>query len=215
MNFDRLAPHYDWLEAVTAGARLQRARTQWLDQLAGCRHVLSVGEGHGRFAAAFLARFPRAELTCVEASPAMLAVGRRRTRAWRDRVRWECADALAWLPPMKYDAIVTCFFLDCFPPETLAAVVRRLADAAAPSSIWLVTDFAVPASGPARWRARAVHALMYAYFRVLAELPARSLTRPDGLLTALGYQPRCRREFEWGLVRAEAWQRGGRCHRGS
>lgn len=208
MNFNRLAPHYDWLEAVTAGSRLQRARTQWLDRLAGCQHVLSVGEGHGRFAAAFLKRFPRAKLTCVEASPAMLAVGQRRTRSWQDRVRWECADALAWQPAMQYDAIVTCFFLDCFPPEMLSAVVRHLARAASERSIWLVTDFAMPKSGPARWRAQAVHSLMYAFFRVMATLPARSLTRPDGLLAEHGYKLGCRREFEWGLVGAEVWQRG-------
>ncbi|HEY8993259.1 MAG TPA: class I SAM-dependent methyltransferase [Lacunisphaera sp.] len=207
MKFDRLAPHYDWLEAFTAGQRLQRARTQWLDELAGCRHVLSVGEGHGRFAAAFLARFPEARLTCLEASPGMIAVGKQRVRAWADRVHWEQADALTWSPTQPYDAVVTCFFLDCFPPDALASVVKRLADSTAPSAKWLVTDFAVPVSGAARWRARAVHALMYAFFRVAVALPARRLTNPDDLLAAHGFRLTHRREFEWGLVRSELWRR--------
>jgi SAM-dependent methyltransferase len=208
MNFDRLAPLYDWLEAVTAGARLQRARTQWLDALAGCQHVLSVGEGHGRFAAAFLERFPCATLTCVEASPGMMAVARGRTRAWQDRVRWERAEALAWRPPRKYDAVVTCFFLDCFPPETLAAVVGHLASAAAVNAVWLVTDFAVPAAGPARFRAKTIHALMYAFFRVCVALPARRMTVPDKFLAQRGFRLTGRRDFEWGLLRADVWHRG-------
>lgn len=207
MNFDRLARWYDGLEAVTAGTRLQAARTHGLDQLAGCRRVLSVGEGHGRFAAAFLARFPGAELTCVEASPAMVAVGRRRTARWADRVHWVCADVLAWKPTQSYDAIVTCFFLDCFAPDGLAAVVTHLAEAAAPRAVWLVVDFALPAAGPARWRAQAVHGLMYAFFRVVTRLPARRLTPPDALLAQRGFRRTQRRAFEWGLVAAETWRR--------
>jgi SAM-dependent methyltransferase len=209
MNFERLAPHYDWLEAVTAGGRLQRARTHWLDQLAGRRRILSVGEGHGRFAAACLARFPEAELTCVEASPAMLALARRRNRGLPGRVHWECAEVLAWQPVQRYDAIVTCFFLDCFPPDTLAAVIGHLATAATADAVWLLSDFDVPLRGPARWRAQAVHALMYAFFRAVAALPARSLAPPDAELQRQGFELTGRRHFEWGLLRAEVWRRRG------
>lgn len=208
MSFDRLAPHYDWLEAVTAGGRLQRARTHWLESLAGRRRILSVGEGHGRFAAACLARFPEAELTCVEASPGMLAKARRRTRGLAGRVHWECQDVRAWQPGQTYDAIVTCFFLDCFPPEILAGVVGRLASWAAEDAIWLLSDFDVPAGGLARKRAQAVHALMYAFFRLATDLPARRLARPDAELTRQGFGLVGEERSEWGLLRSGLWQRG-------
>lgn len=209
MNFDRLAPHYDWLEAVSAGGRLQRARTAWLDALKGRPRILSVGEGHGRFAAACLARFPEAELTCVEASPVMLAVAQRRCQGLPGRIRWECGDVLAWQPAQQYDAIVTCFFLDCFPPDTLAAVVARLAGAATEDAVWLHTDFALPENGLARWRARAIHSLMYAFFRVFTGLPARKLTVPDADFARCGFDRAGSRDFEWGLIRAELWRRRG------
>jgi len=207
MNFNRLARHYDWLEALTAGGRLQRARTHWLDALAGRRRILSVGEGHGRFAAACLARFPEAELTCVEASPAMLAVAQARTRGMTGRVRWEGRDALAWQPDQAYDAIVTCFFLDCFTPDALAAVVGHLGACATENAVWLVSDFNVPSRGLARWRARAVHALMYVFFRVVTQLPARRLTPPDAELERQGFVLAGRHETEWGLLRADVWER--------
>ncbi|HVU23638.1 MAG TPA: class I SAM-dependent methyltransferase [Opitutus sp.] len=206
-TFDRLAPHYDWLEALTAGPRLQRARTALLDELAGRNRILSVGEGHGRFAAACVARFPDANLTCVEASAGMIARARRRLTA-HAKVTWHHADVLAWLPPaQRFDAIVTCFFLDCFPPRALAAVIDRLAAAATNDARWLVVDFAVPSRGFARHRARAVHALMYAFFRIATRLPARALTPPDSLLAAHGFRLVRRREFEWGLLRADLWDR--------
>jgi len=207
MNFDRLAPHYDWMEKVLAGHRLQRVRTQWLDTLTGCRRILSVGEGHGRFAAACLARHPQAELTCVEVSSGMLAVARSRTREQPGAVDWVCADVRQWQPRKRYDAVVTCFFLDCFPPETLAGVVARLAEAAAPKAVWLVSDFAVPAAGSRRVRAQLIHALMYAFFRAGVALPARRWTAPDMLLSRHNFVLAGRREFEWGLLRADVWRR--------
>ena len=209
MNFNRLAPHYDWLEAVTAGGKLQRARTAWLEELSGCSRLLSVGEGHGRFAESCAARFPAAALTCVEASPRMLARAQQRTRPLAAPIRWTCADVLAWTPPAeKFDALVTCFFLDCFPPATLQEVIAKLAGCAASEAVWLVADFAVPARGPARYRAQCVHALMYAFFGLAVGLPARRLTPPDALLQAHGFRLAGRRESEWGLLRADVWRRG-------
>lgn len=215
MNFDLVAPHYDWMEAVTAGGLLQRARTSWLDELAGCRRLLSVGEGHGKFAAAFAERFPCTELTCVEASPRMLARARRRLAETRRgaggsaSVRWINAAMPVWAPPAgSFDAIATCFFLDCFPPDDLRDLIANLAAGATREATWLVVDFAVPLSGPMRWRALAMHAVMYGFFRLAAGLPARRLTSPDELLSAQGFQLTARREFSWGLVRADVWRRG-------
>jgi ubiquinone/menaquinone biosynthesis C-methylase UbiE len=207
VNFDHLAPHYDWLEAMTAGARLQRARTALFDELADRRNILSVGEGHGRFAAACAARFPGADLTCVEASGPMLARARQRA-APAARIAWHQSEFLTWRPPArKFDAIVTCFFLDCFPAGELAAVIAKLARCATDDARWLVVDFARPSRGLARLRARGVHALMYAFFRLVTRLPARRLTPPDEFLRSNGFRLAARREFEWGLVRADLWQR--------
>ena len=207
MKFDRLAPHYDWMESSLAGKRLQCARTAWLEQLNGRRRILSVGEGHGRFAGACVARFPEAELTCVEMSPGMLARARRRLGPAAARVHWQHRDVRTWKPDRPFDAIVTCFFLDCFPPDALANVVGHLARCAAPDALWFVVDFALPPHGPARWRARAVHFLMYEFFRRTVALPARRLTPPDDLLQSHGFDLIARREFDWGLLRAEVWRR--------
>lgn len=207
MSFDRLAPHYDWLEFLTAGHRLQRARRSGIGALAGRAKVLSAGEGHGRFAAAFTEEFPGAQLTCLESSEKMLARARRRVPAPPARVTWVQQDIFDWVPTEKYDAIVTCFFLDCFTPAMLGEVMNKLASCASSDAVWLVVDFSVPERGPARWRAKAVHALMYAFFRVFTSLPARRHTPPDELLRAHGFRLEQRREFNWGLLRADVWRR--------
>jgi ubiquinone/menaquinone biosynthesis C-methylase UbiE len=212
MSFDWLAPVYDSMEVVTAGRLLQRVRTASLDALAGRRRILSVGEGHGRFAASCAQSFPDAELTCVEASGAMLSRARRRVaniKGARARVNWVQAKLPAWRPPAAaFDAIVTCFFLDCFPPEELAAIVATLAHAATANAAWLIADFTVPARGIVRWRAQAIHAIMYTFFRFTTDIRARRLTPPDSFLAAQGFSLARRQTFDWGLLRADLWRRG-------
>ena len=89
----------------------------------------------------------------------------------------------------------------------LAAVMNHLAGAATEDAVWLHTDFAMPEKGLARLRSQAVHALMYAFFRVFTALPARKLTAPDREFARHGFERSRRADFEWGLIRAELWQR--------
>ena len=67
----------------------------------------------------------------------------------------------------------------------------------------------MPERGWRRWRARAIHALMYAFFRVATRLPARRHTNPDPFLLRAGFRLRGRRTSEWGLLQADLWQRIG------
>lgn len=208
MDFDRLASWYGALETIAAGSLMQRARIHWLEALAGHQRVLSVGEGHGRFAAAFIRRFPEARLTCVDASAGMIRRARGRTGSAGRAITWVTATLPPWRPPAEsFDAVVTCFFLDCFPPAMLREVVSALSDGAAQRASWLVVDFAIPDRGWVRLRARAIVATLYFFFRFTAHLPARQLTDPDALLRAAGFEPVARREFSWGLIRADLWRR--------
>lgn len=207
MSFCRIAPHYDRLERLTANRRLDEARTALVDGLPADGKILSVGEGHGRFAEICLRARPDAQLTCLDASAAMLRQARQRLGATSADVDWVHADIRAWEAAESYDAIVTCFFLDCFPRNELMDVIGRLAKSARAKASWLNVDFAIPNRGPWRWRAQAVHFLMYRFFRVVTKLPARKMTSPNGLLRAQGFEPAAHREFDHGLIVAELWNR--------
>lgn len=212
MSFERLAPHYTWLEAVLAGRRLQRTRIAWLETLAGSREILIAGVGHGHFLASCARRFPAARITSVDASSGMLRRAESRVRRagqHSGRMTFVHATLPEWQPPAgRFDAIVSHFFLDCFPPDELGPVIANLAGAGAPAARWLVSDFTVPPAGLARHRARAVHGLMYAFFRRIAAVRARCVTDPDGLLGEHGFALAGRKTFEWGLLRSDLWVRG-------
>lgn len=210
MSFDLLAPHYGWMEAILAGPRLQRVRTTWLGELTGCHHLLVAGVGHGPALAAVLRAHPQLRITCLDASAGMLRHAQRRAaRVGADLSRLEFVQAAlpGWQPPRQFDAVATHFFLDCFPPEQLRVVVSELAALATPDARWIVSDFTIPARGARRWRARAIHALMYRFFRVATRLPARRWTNPDSFLEHAGFRLAGRRTSEWGLLQADLWER--------
>jgi ubiquinone/menaquinone biosynthesis C-methylase UbiE len=211
VSFDRLAPHYGWMERVLAGRLLQRCRMAWIDRLADCASLLIAGVGHGRLLHGLLPRHRTLEVVCIDASVGMLReaeIRARRAQLDLARVKFVQARLPGWTPAAgAFDAIATPFFLDCFAPPQLDAVISTLARAAAPDAHWLVADFAVPPRGWARERARAVHVLMYAFFRAATRLPARHLTPPDSRLAAHGFALRGRRTFNHGLLQADWWTR--------
>lgn len=212
MSFDRLAPHYRWMECLLAGGKLQRCRTAFIGDIPPPRRVLMMGEGNGRCLVELLRAFPAAHFMCVDASARMLECARARVQARGlsdSEIEFIHADALQWQPPpARFDLLVTHFFLDCFRAEQLAVLVPRLAAAATLDARWLLADFCEPASGLAKWRARWILRAMYFFFRRVTRLPARRLTPPDAFLQHSGFTLRERRLSDWGLLHGDLWLRG-------
>lgn len=212
MSFDILAPVYRWMELLLAGRKLHRCRCAFLEKVPPPRHVLMLGEGHGRFLVACLKKFPETHVTYLDASTGMIEQARkalRRHRLTPERVTFIHADALAWQPPrQQYDLLVTHFFLDCFPPEQLQKLVPSIASSATPEGRWLVADFQEAPAGWQRVRSQLILGLMYWFFRTVTRLPARSLTCPDPLIQQAGFYLQGEQVFEWGLLRSTCWKQG-------
>jgi ubiquinone/menaquinone biosynthesis C-methylase UbiE len=204
-SFDRLARGYRALELLAFGRDLERARFCFLESLRDCRSILILGEGDGRCLSRLVKIAPRALVHCVDSSPAMLmlASGRLSGPGEAGRVRFERADAFSVrLETTGYDAVVTLFFLDCFTADQVEPLLSRIRPSLRPGARWLWADFSVPPRGPARWRARAWVALLYAFFRWQTGLPARELPPAERMLEDAGFRCVSTREFQWGLVRS-------------
>ncbi|HEU6448851.1 MAG TPA: class I SAM-dependent methyltransferase [Verrucomicrobiae bacterium] len=211
MSFDLLAPHYRRMEFVLAGEKLQRCRTAFLDKIPAPKNVLLLGEGHGRCLVECYRRFPDAQIVCVDASEGMLMQTRRQIekRGFDAlKVKLIHADALDWNPiGGPFDLIITHFFLDCFREDQLKILIPRLAAAATPDANWLVADFQNALSGWKCLRTRLILWSMYVFFRIVARLPAKKLTPPDGFLKRAGFALHQRIESEWNLLHSDWWKR--------
>ncbi|HAM73624.1 MAG TPA: hypothetical protein DCM86_18480 [Verrucomicrobiales bacterium] len=209
-RFDPIAPHYRWMESVLAGKKLQRARLRWIDEASQSRHILLAGEGHGRFLVECRKRIPKARITVVDSSLRMLEIARRELRAETvaggPQVEFLHASLPEWTPDADaFDLVVTNFFLDCFPPPALQRVVTTLAQSCRDQGRWLVSEFHVPPHGWRRWRARAILASAYSFFRIATRLPARALPDYSPLLESASLQLERRSLSEWGLLTSELW----------
>jgi ubiquinone/menaquinone biosynthesis C-methylase UbiE len=209
-SFDRLTGIYRTLEYVAFGRDLERARFAHLDALRDSGSVLVLGEGDGRCLQRLVQNSPRARIDCLDISPAMLARAAARIKGTEaaGRVEFRQADLLhTELPPSRYDAVVTFFFLDCFTGEQAEKIMRQIQVSLQPEATWLWADFALPPRGLARWRARAWLALLYTFFRWQTNLDARALPPVDRLFDLLGWKPAVQRSFQHGLVRSAVFRR--------
>ncbi len=185
--FDRLARPYRWLEYAAFGRGLLRCRYDLLPWLADARRVLTVGEGDGRFVAELVRRFPEIKVDCVEASEAMIARAQSRLPKGAN-VTFRHANALKLdFSKGEYDAVVTCFFLDCFKSETLTELMPRMAGSLQPCGNWLVAEFGQPTCGLAAWHARGWLAAMYFFFRYATRLEARRLPDWESEMARIGF----------------------------
>jgi ubiquinone/menaquinone biosynthesis C-methylase UbiE len=212
-DFDPLARWYRALEFLAFGRDLERARFCLLDRFADCHEILVLGEGDGRCLARLVEAAPLARIHCLDASVAMLAraASRLTTPATRARVTFEHADILsASFPAGYYDAVLTCFFLDCFTADQVAMIVTRVAACLRPDARWLFADFAVPSRSLARLRAKIWLWLLYTFVRWATGLGPRRLPPSEDVLHAVGFQPEAMRDFQGGLVRSVLLGRAAR-----
>ncbi|MBC8326989.1 MAG: class I SAM-dependent methyltransferase [Verrucomicrobia subdivision 3 bacterium] len=205
-RFDHLARPYRWLEYAVFGRGLLRCRFDLLPWLADAKRVLTVGEGDGRFVAELVRRFPKLQVDCVEASAAMIVRAQARLPA-EAKVTFYHADARELdFSKAKYDAMVTCFFLDCFSEKTLADLMPRMAASVRPEGQWLVAEFGQPSRGWPAWHARGWLALMYFFFRLATRLEARRLPDWEREMARLNFACSNRITRRWSLMASTRWK---------
>jgi SAM-dependent methyltransferase len=176
-NFDRLAKPYRWLEYLSFGPYLQRARTHLLPALASSRTALVrtalvLGDGDGRFTQALLRTNMEVRVHAVDLSLAMLHALQQNAYPHQGRLTTEVGDLRQWhpAPGASYDLIATHFFLDCLTTAEIAALAKRLTSAVTPDTVWVVSDFAVPTNAFGGLLARPLVGVLYRIFRMLTGL---------------------------------------------
>jgi SAM-dependent methyltransferase len=205
MNADPIARCYRWLEYLAFGRALERRRFAFLGELVDARRIMILGEGDGRLLARLLPIASQASIDVVELSAEMIALARAGAGS---RVRFLQHDARS-IAFESYDAIVTCFFLDCFNEEDSGLLVERLASALKPGGLWLMSDFAVPERGWQRWHACVWVWTMYLFFRITTGLTTRWLPPIEDQLRNAGLTRIARKAERAGMIVSELWRSDG------
>jgi ubiquinone/menaquinone biosynthesis C-methylase UbiE len=211
VSFDRVAPHYRWLETISFGNALQRARVFWIDKISPPHRVLICAEGNGRFLCELLRVYPTIDVDCIDASAQMLDMTRRRIHRIYpkslSRIKFIHHDVRSWTPQNSYDLLVTHFFFDCFSRSDVKSIAAKLARAAKSNAAWLLADFVVPQEGIiARVHARACLRLMYSFFRLTTGITGSDLADPTPYLEANGFVRAAQKLSRAGMLKSDLFR---------
>lgn len=102
--------------------------------------ILEVGCGTGRNLAALARRFPRAEITGVDLSQAMLAVAQRRIAPWAGRITLRAQSYERPLRESGYDLVLCSYALSMFNPGYATAIASAHGDLV-PGGCFALVDF--------------------------------------------------------------------------
>jgi len=205
-NFNRLALLYRWMEMVSFGPWLMRCRCAFLDECCSARRGLALGDGDGRFAARLLSENAAIQIEAVDASPDMLKALVHRARPHAKRVRTHVADMRVWQPEeLPFDLIISHFSLDCLTTSEVELLAGALARAVSPGSLWVVSEFAIPANLYGWLVARPTVAVLYRAFGWFTGLQVRSLPDHSTALRQAGFTLEKRRYWLGGLLTSELW----------
>jgi len=192
-GYDALAPHYQAIEYLRFGRRLQRARVGLLDALPRPRTALLLGDGDGRLLQAFVSRFPEAKVVSVDLSRKMLGLQRRRLGVVpgvrREFVHWVHGDArqlLFW--ESDFDVVVAPFFLDVFLPKDIRQLLQRFSTWLAPDGHLYVVDFRQPQTGARYYWAKFWLGMMHLFFRWRTGLEPKQLADLQEMIQQSDFQ---------------------------
>jgi ubiquinone/menaquinone biosynthesis C-methylase UbiE len=202
-SFDNLARSYEWLERLLFGRALEQARFVHLESLGDAQSVLILGEGDGRFLQRLSSLAPTCTIDVVDKSGAMIERAKRRTKS-QQQVRFHQLDAREFRPARRYDAIVTCFFLDCFEAPVVDAIVEQLGAALSPGGHWLYTDFL---ENQGRLKNRAWLWTLYSAFGLVTDIESQTLADPRTAFTRVGLELMSVQRFASELLVSELWRK--------
>lgn len=214
-NFDFVARLYRWVEYLTLGRALEQCRFALLPRVGGRERALVLGDGDGRALALLLDASPRLQADAVDASAVMLSLLRSRCRAAvaEGRLRTFCEPAGAFVAqmsaaPLRYDLVVTHFFLDCLEQPEVETLVLDAVAAMTADGVWLVSEFRIPESR-LRSLAKVLVGGLYFAFGVLTGLRVTELPDHAGAMRAAGLERVEQRLSLGGILATEIWRRVG------
>lgn len=160
---------YDWLATIFIGEVIRDAQRHFLQKITNAKEILILGGGTGWLLKDINLRNNEAKILYVEASSAMIDRAKEFNSACR--VTFLHGTELDLQRSVKFDVIITNFYLDLFSENSLREKIQLIKSQLRDNGTWLATDFVRPK--------KRIHKLllwvMYRFFRIATSIEATSL----------------------------------------
>ena len=200
-GFDLLAPIYDSLARLVFGRSIVDSQMWYLKEIPRGSSVLILGGGTGWLLEELQKHTPSCKVWYVEISKNML--DRARQRELKFNVHFIQGTEESIPPDLKFDVVITNFYLDLFSERALVDVIKHIGFHTAESSTWLVTDFV---NGRKLWH-KLMLKIMYLFFKLVCRIDANHLPEWARLLQNQGWKEAGERFWYGDFIKSTVWKR--------
>jgi ubiquinone/menaquinone biosynthesis C-methylase UbiE len=199
-GFDFLAPVYDLMARLVFGRAIIDSQTVCLDRIPHGAEILILGGGTGWLLEKISDQHKSCKILYVDVSKEM--VKKARLRKTEDEVHFIQGTVMDIPKEIKFDVIITNFYLDLFSDKSLVPILERILEHTKTSSVWLVTDF-IETTLWHRWMLK----LMYLFFRIVCNIECLHLPKWKAALRANGWKE-IEMQFRFnGFINTSFWVR--------
>jgi tRNA (cmo5U34)-methyltransferase len=198
-GFDFLAPVYDRLAQFVFGKSITDTQTCFLETIPPHARVLILGGGTGWLLKKLEACNSSCVIWYVENSFGMMK--KARLHRVKNLVHFIEGTEEAIPIDLKFDVVITNFYLDLFADETLKCVIDRINTHVTPSSTWLVSEFIKGSTWWHHWMLK----VMYLFFRNVCDIEANQLPEWQKQLGNQGWEVVSSKPFYHGFIHSTVW----------
>jgi ubiquinone/menaquinone biosynthesis C-methylase UbiE len=201
-TFNGIAPFYDTIKRVVFGSEIYRSQIHFIGRLAGCDNLLMIGGGSGEILSLIQHLNPGCRIWYVEASSRMLSMAASRiSTEGSDHITFIHGTETSLPAEIRFDAVITNFFLDLFPDDRLASISRMIYSRLQPGGIWLVSDFV----DGSNWWQKLLLRSMYSFFAAACGIQARTLPALEKQVCSAGMLERDSKLFYGGFIKCTVY----------
>jgi tRNA (cmo5U34)-methyltransferase len=201
-GFDSLAWMYDTLAQLVFGRSIKEAQRYHLNDITDGTTVLILGGGTGWLLHDLLLLKPDCRVWYIDASAKMIEAAKKKVPLNHD-VHFIVGTEEFIPRDMKFDVILTPFYLDMFTDTCLQRIIGLIKEVQGSSGVWIITDFV----HTGKWWHEVLLAQMYFFFRWVAGIEAVRLPHWQRLIANSGYKELNTRFFYSGFIKAGFYKR--------
>jgi len=174
VNYNSIAPFYDWLCKLIFGQSIQNAQIESLHFIPPNSTVLIVGGGTGWILDEINKIHPSGlTISYVDISSGMIELSKKRKTGNNGVTFMQEAIENTSLAHQYYDVILTPFILDAFLQDNLQFIFQKLDGSLKANGIWLYSDFCL--SDESKWWQRITIKVMYYFFYMVCKIETTRL----------------------------------------
>ncbi len=181
-GFDRISSVYDVLVRLVFGKSIVRAQRKFLNRIEDSSTVLILGGGTGRIVVDLLKTKPSCKVWYIDVSSKMIERSKNKIKN-SEQVHFICGTENNIPPEIKFDAVITNFYLDMFSDHSLKVVVNKITISLKQNARWIATDFV----DEKKWWQQLMIGIMYTFFRVVCGIEAKQLPKWNSIICESGF----------------------------